>query len=63
MERVEDCGGQTFVLKTSQLGPKRWSCDVFGRESLNAERFLLQDFGDSELEAIAMALSEAHQYH
>jgi len=27
------------------------------------ERFLLQHFGDSELEAIAMALSEAHQYH
>jgi hypothetical protein len=62
MERVEILGGHTFVLRTHQLGPEHWSCDVFGRESPNAERFMLEEFGDSELEAIAMALSEAH-YH
>ena len=63
MERIESFGNTTFVLKTHQLGPERWSCDVFGRMSSDSDRFLFQEFGESELEAIAMALSEAHQYH
>jgi hypothetical protein len=63
MERVEVFRGHTFVLRTNQVGPERWSCDVFGRESPEAERFLLEEFGDSELEAIAMALNEVHYHH
>jgi len=63
MERVEVLEGMTFVLRTNQLGPERWSCDVFDRESQDAEQFVLAEFGDSELEAIAMALSEVHYHH
>ena len=63
MERTEVFGGSTFLLKTHRLGPERWSCDVFTRDRANAERFMLQEFGESELEAIAMALSEVHQLH
>ncbi len=65
MERVEIFRGMTFMLRTHQLGPERWSCDVFGRESADTGQFVLEleDFGDSELEAIAMALSEVHYHH
>ena len=60
MERVENIGSSTFVLRTRQLAPNHWSCDVFARDGREkAERFLLEHFGESELEAIAMALSEA----
>jgi hypothetical protein len=61
MERVEMVAGSTFVLRTRQVGPERWCCDVYSREvQEQTDRFLLEDFGDSELEAIAMALSEVH---
>ena len=63
MERVEVLKGMTFVLRTNQLGPERWSCDVFDRQSQDTEQFVLAEFGDSELEAIAMALSEVHYQH
>jgi hypothetical protein len=63
MERVEVFAGKSFVLRTQQLGPERWSCDVFGRGEQASEQFLLEQFGDSELEAIAMALDDVHQRH
>ncbi len=63
MERMEVFGGKTFVLRTHQLGPQQWSCDVFGRETQNVEQFVLQQFGESELEAFAMAASEVHHGH
>ncbi len=63
MERVEAFAGRTFVLRTHQLGPQQWSCDVFGRETQDAEQFLLVQFGESELEAFAMAISEVHYGH
>ncbi len=61
MERVEVVGTTTFVLRTHQLGPHSWDCDVFERDSgrAEAEIFLLREFGESELEAVAMALSDA----
>ncbi len=61
MERVEVVGANTFVLRTQQLGPNSWSCDVFRRRPEEGdETFLLKDFGESELEAFAMALSNAN---
>ena len=62
MERVEVVGANIFVLHTRQLGPRCWCCDIFERhEGSNEEdSFVLEDFGESELEAVAMALSDAH---
>jgi hypothetical protein len=65
MERVEMVGANVFVLRTRQLGPTCWCCDVWERHQDHApfeleDVFLLEDFGESELEAIAMALSDAH---
>jgi len=62
MERVEVVGGSTFVLRTRQLGPNCWCCDVYERiESQSIETFAFEDFGESEIEAIAMALHDAHE--
>ncbi len=63
MERVEVVGGNVFVVKTRQLGPHSWCCDLYERvEADNGdEAFLFEDFGESEGEAIAMALSDAHE--
>ena len=59
MERVEVVGANTFLLRTRQLGPKCWCCDVYEMHQ-DEEAFVLEDFGESELEAVAMALSDAH---
>jgi hypothetical protein len=63
MERVELMGANTFVLRTRQLGADSWCCDVYERPAANGteENFLLEGFGESELEAVAMALSDAHR--
>ncbi|HUO05472.1 MAG TPA: hypothetical protein VMU16_09775 [Candidatus Binataceae bacterium] len=63
MERVEVVCGNVFVLRTKQLGPNCWCCDLYERDEISAENelFLLEDFGESENEAIAMALSDAHE--
>ena len=59
MERVEVVAGHTFVMRTRQLGPSVWCCDVFERAALGEiELFLYENFGESELEAYAMAISE-----
>ena len=64
MERVEMVGRHVFVLRTKQLGPHTWCCDVYERqESEAAELFIFEDFGESEIEAIAMALHDAHEPH
>ncbi|MGH7812711.1 MAG: hypothetical protein ACREQI_01735 [Candidatus Binataceae bacterium] len=65
MERVEVVGGNIFVLRTKKLGPVSWCCDLYERcESVQGcDGFLLEDFGESEIEAIAMALSDAHEPH
>jgi hypothetical protein len=62
MERVEVVGGEVFVLRTRQLGPTCWCCDLYERceDHGGTEEFLFEDFGESELEAIAMALNDAH---
>lgn len=61
MERVEMVGSNTFVLRTEQLGPHSWSCEVYRRQlGETGETFLLKGFGESELEAFAMALSDAN---
>jgi hypothetical protein len=61
MERVEVVGSHTFVLRTRQVGPACWCCDVYEKrvDEDGAEEFLLEEFGESELEAFAMALSDA----
>jgi hypothetical protein len=62
MERVEVVGSHTFVLRTRQLGPTCWCCGVFERRhgvGGGADEFLFEDFGESELEALAMALTDA----
>jgi hypothetical protein len=62
MERVEVVGGNTFVVRTRQLGPTCWCCDLYECVSDDGiEAFVLEDFGESEIEAIAMALSDAHE--
>jgi len=60
MERVETVGSNTFVLRTRQLGPGCWCCDVYElrQPAEPTEAFLLEGFGESELEAFAMALSD-----
>jgi hypothetical protein len=64
MERVEVVGRNTFVLRTRQLGPNTWCCDMYERhEGEVLESFVLEDFGESEIEAIAMALTDAHEPH
>lgn len=61
MERVEVVGTTTFVVRTHQLGPHSWCCDIFERDVGHADEevFVLKEFGESELEAVAMALSDA----
>lgn len=62
MERVEVVGSNTFVLRTRQLGPHTWCCDVYERlENETIELFAFEDFGESEIEAIAMALQDAQE--
>lgn len=60
MERVEVVGSSTFVLLTRQLGPRTWCCDMYERLD-DQDSFLLEDFGESEIEAIAMAMADAHE--
>lgn len=62
MERVEVVGGNVFVIRTRQLSPDWWCCDLYERVETDAavEAFVLEDFGQSEIEAIGMALSDAH---
>jgi hypothetical protein len=67
MERVEILAASLFVLRTRQLSPTCWCCDVWERHPDHApheseETFLLEDFGESELEAVAMALSDAYRH-
>ncbi len=60
MERVEVVGINTLVLRTRQLGPNSWSCDAYRKESASGEEtFLLKGFGESEIEALAMAMYDA----
>ncbi len=63
MERVENLGANTFVLRTRQLGPNCWCCDLWERHSESDvdETFVLEDWGESEIEAVAMALSDANE--
>ncbi len=63
MERVEVVCGNVFVIRTRQLGPDCWCCDLYERVETDAgvEAFVLEDFGQSEIEAIGMALSDAHE--
>jgi hypothetical protein len=66
MERVEVVGGNVFVVRTRQLSPTCWCCDLYERVEEEAgveviEAFVLEEFGESEMEAIAMALSDAHE--
>lgn len=63
MERVEVVGTNTFVLRTRQLGPHTWCCDVYERheDAAGVELFAFEDFGETEIEAIAMALHDAHE--
>lgn len=64
MERVELISGSVLVLRTRQLGPGSWCCDVYERlEAGNTEEFVFEDFGESETEAIQMALHDAHETH
>ncbi len=62
MERVEVVGDEVFILRTRQLGPQCWRCDLYERLDRDGgfEEFLFEDFGESETEAIAMALQDAH---
>ncbi len=61
MERLEVVGQSTFVLRTRQLGAHVWCCDMYERhEDEQPDSFVLEDFGETELEAIAMALTDAH---
>jgi|YelNatPaOPRAMG01_1025707.scaffolds.fasta_scaffold00684_5 hypothetical protein len=60
MERVEVVGPNTLVLRTRQLGPNSWCCDVYRREiPAGEEIFILEGFGESEIEALAMAMYDA----
>ncbi|MGP0082806.1 MAG: hypothetical protein ACLP0B_04115 [Steroidobacteraceae bacterium] len=63
MERVEVVCGNVFVLRTRQLSPDWWCCDLYERVETGAggEAFVLENFGQSEIEAIGMALSDAHE--
>jgi hypothetical protein len=62
MERVEVVGGNVFVVRTRQLSETCWCCDLY--ECVNddgIEAFVLEEFGGTELEAIGMALCDAHE--
>jgi hypothetical protein len=62
MERVELVGGSVYVLRTRQLGPASWCCDVYERfETEQSESLVFEDFGESEIEAFAMAMGDAHE--
>ncbi len=63
MERVEVVCGNVFVLRTRQLSADWWCCDLYERVETGAggEAFVLENFGQSEIEAIGMALSDAHE--
>jgi len=63
MERVEVVCGNVFVLRTRQLSPDWWCGDLYERVETGAggEAFGLVNFGQSEIEAIGMALSDAHE--
>jgi hypothetical protein len=62
MDRVEAIGSDTMVLRTRQLGPNSWCCDVYERHPSNPEEsFVFEDFGETESEAIEMALYDAHE--
>jgi len=45
------------------LSPDWWCCDLYERVETQdgVEAFVLEDFGQSEIEAIGMALSDAHE--
>jgi hypothetical protein len=59
MERVEVVAGTPVMVKTRQLGPHRWCCDVFEPAGeAHPETLLLEQYGESEMEAVAMALTE-----
>lgn len=62
MERVEVVGDEVFILRTRQLGPQCWCCDLYERFDRDGgfEEFIFEDFGESEMEAIAMVLHDAH---
>jgi hypothetical protein len=62
MERVEMVGGNVLVMRTRQLGPNSWCCDLYERHEAAhlSEEFLFEEFGESENEAIAMALADAN---
>ena len=65
MERVEMVGTSVYVLRTRRLSENCWCCDVWTKHPEHApaeadETFMFEDFGESELEAFAMALSDAH---
>ena len=63
MERVEVVGGEVFILRTRQLAPDCWRCDLYERCEIHGgiEEFLFEDFGETEMDAIAMALNDAHE--
>lgn len=59
MERMEVVAGVQLMVRTRQLGPHCWCCDVFEQaDSARPEVFILEHFGESEMEAVAMALTE-----
>ena len=64
MERVETIGFDSYLLRTRQVGPNSWCCDVYERLAFNTEDFFVVDefafqvFGESETESVATALHE-----
>ncbi len=59
MERMETVGCHDVFVKTRQLGPNSWVCDIFECcDGVHPDELLLEQFGESELEAMAMALTE-----
>ena len=62
MERVEVVGSEVLILQTRQLGPECWCCGVYERHHSDpGVDFVFEDFGATEMEAIAMALHDAHE--
>lgn len=60
MERVEVVAGVQLMVRTRQLGPHCWCCDVLEpADTAHPEVFILEHYGESEMEAVAMALTEA----
>jgi hypothetical protein len=61
MERLEVIGEHSVLVQTRQLGPNSWVCDLFRcADGVHPEGLLLEHYGESELEAVSMALTEAH---